>query len=230
MPPNPTRSPRNIIDSFAIGRGGELARHPVANSDEGGPFGFTFDKHGKLLVAETTANAVTRFQLSDDGTLTQIGPSVPNGQTATCWIQRVGKFHLRRQRRQLHHPLLHHRCRRQPDPAGRRGRGHQRRTDRHDHQRRLPLCPERRRRDRSTINRADDDRRAITLTVTDAGLRAVHAWQATNSAVLNLALSTLTASQRNALSRATPALDALAQAINHLADRPLLPRRPTARM
>lgn len=82
----------NIIDSFAIGRGGELARHPVANTDNGGPFGFTFDKRGKLLVAETTANAVTRFQLSGDGTLTQIGPSVPNGQTATCWIQRVGRF------------------------------------------------------------------------------------------------------------------------------------------
>ncbi|HEY2674565.1 MAG TPA: BTAD domain-containing putative transcriptional regulator [Rugosimonospora sp.] len=69
---------------------------------------------------------------------------------------------------------------------------------------------------------ADDDRRAITLTVTDEGLRAVHAWQAANSAVLNLALSTLTASQRNALARATPALGALAQAINHLADTPLL--------
>ncbi|GIH20086.1 lactonase family protein [Rugosimonospora africana] len=82
----------NVIDSFAIGRGGELARRPVANTDEGGPFGFTFDKRGKLLVAETTANAVTRFQLSGDGTLTQIGPSVPNGQQATCWIQRVGRF------------------------------------------------------------------------------------------------------------------------------------------
>jgi hypothetical protein len=82
----------NIIDSFAIGRGGSLARHPVANTDEGGPFGFTFDRHGKLLVAETTTNAVTRFQLSGDGTLTQIGPSVPNGQQATCWIQRVGRF------------------------------------------------------------------------------------------------------------------------------------------
>ncbi|GAA5200282.1 MarR family transcriptional regulator [Rugosimonospora acidiphila] len=66
------------------------------------------------------------------------------------------------------------------------------------------------------------DRRAISLSVTEEGLRAVHAWQATNSAVLNLALSTLTAGQRNALTRATPALDALAQAIDRLADTPLL--------
>ena len=68
---------------------------------------------------------------------------------------------------------------------------------------------------------ADDDGRAVTLTVTEDGRRAVHAWQATNSAVLNLALSTLTAAQRNALSRATDALDALAAAIDRLADTPL---------
>jgi 6-phosphogluconolactonase (cycloisomerase 2 family) len=82
----------NIIYSFAIEEDGSLAWKPVANSDEGGPFGFTFDKHGKLVVAETTANAASRFRLSGDGTLTQIGPSVPNNQTASCWIQRVGKF------------------------------------------------------------------------------------------------------------------------------------------
>jgi 6-phosphogluconolactonase (cycloisomerase 2 family) len=82
----------NIIDAFQIGRDGSLARKPVANTDEGGPFGFTFDRHGKLVVAETTTNAATRFLLSGDGTLTQIGPSVPNNQTASCWIQRVGKF------------------------------------------------------------------------------------------------------------------------------------------
>ena len=66
---------------------------------------------------------------------------------------------------------------------------------------------------------AAGDRRAIALSVTDAGRRAVHAWQATNSAVLNLALSTLTAGQRGALTKAIPALDALAVAIDQLADR-----------
>ena len=40
--------------------------------------------------------------------------------------------------------------------------------------------------------------------------------------MLNLALSTLTQSQRNALARATPALDALAEAVDRLADTPLL--------
>jgi hypothetical protein len=40
--------------------------------------------------------------------------------------------------------------------------------------------------------------------VTDAGQQAVHTWQATNAAVLHLALSTLTAPQRRALAAAVP--------------------------
>ncbi|WP_406043414.1 MarR family transcriptional regulator [Micromonospora sp. NBC_00898] len=67
---------------------------------------------------------------------------------------------------------------------------------------------------------ADRDRRAVSLAVTDDGLRAVHAWQATNSAVLNLAVSVLTPAQRTALARATPALGALAEAVDQLADTP----------
>jgi DNA-binding MarR family transcriptional regulator len=67
---------------------------------------------------------------------------------------------------------------------------------------------------------ADDDRRAVELTVTEAGQQAVLSWQATNAAVLHLALSTLPAKQRRALAAAVPALDALARAIDQLADRP----------
>ena len=67
---------------------------------------------------------------------------------------------------------------------------------------------------------AAGDRRAIELTVTEAGQQAVLAWQATNAAVLQLALSTLPARQRRALAAAAPALDALAQAVDRLADTP----------
>ena len=67
---------------------------------------------------------------------------------------------------------------------------------------------------------ADDDRRAVKLTVTEAGQQAVHSWQATNAAVLHLALSTLPVKQRRALAAAAPALDALARAIDQLADAP----------
>jgi DNA-binding MarR family transcriptional regulator len=67
---------------------------------------------------------------------------------------------------------------------------------------------------------AAGDRRAVELTVTEAGRQAVLAWQATNAAVLNLALSTLPARQRRALAAAAPALDALARAVDRLADTP----------
>ena len=64
---------------------------------------------------------------------------------------------------------------------------------------------------------AEDDRRAVELTVTEAGQQAVLAWQATNAAVLNLALSALPAQQRRALAAAVPALQALAREIDQLA-------------
>jgi DNA-binding MarR family transcriptional regulator len=67
---------------------------------------------------------------------------------------------------------------------------------------------------------AEGDRRAVELTVTEAGRQAMLAWQATNAAVLNLALSTLPAKQRRALAAAAPALDALATAVDRLADTP----------
>lgn len=75
---------------------------------------------------------------------------------------------------------------------------------------------------RAMISRAtaDGDRRAVELTATDAGQQAVHAWQATNAAVLHLALSTLPEPQRRALASAVPAIDALARAIDRLADTP----------
>jgi DNA-binding MarR family transcriptional regulator len=70
---------------------------------------------------------------------------------------------------------------------------------------------------------ATDDGRSIRLTLTDEGRHAVHAWQATNNAVLDLALSALTSAERSALTRAVPALGALAVAIDQLAASAELP-------
>jgi len=67
---------------------------------------------------------------------------------------------------------------------------------------------------------SDDDRRAIELTATLAGREAVTKWQATNAGVLHAALSTLPAQQRRAMAAAVPALDALARAVDQLADEP----------
>jgi hypothetical protein len=62
--------------------------------------------------------------------------------------------------------------------------------------------------------------------VTEAGRQAVLAWQATNAAVLNLALSSLPAQQRRALAAAVPALHALAREVDRLADTPVAPPEP----
>jgi len=75
---------------------------------------------------------------------------------------------------------------------------------------------------------ADGDRRAVELTVTGTGQQAVHAWQATNAAVLHLALSTLPGPQRRALAAAVPALAALARAVDRLAGTPSPPPGPPA--
>jgi DNA-binding MarR family transcriptional regulator len=76
---------------------------------------------------------------------------------------------------------------------------------------------------------AEDDRRAVELTVTEAGQQAVLEWQATNAAVLNLALSALPARQRRTLAAAVPALHDLAREVNRLADSPVPPAEPDAR-
>ncbi|HEX6499788.1 MAG TPA: MarR family transcriptional regulator [Micromonosporaceae bacterium] len=65
---------------------------------------------------------------------------------------------------------------------------------------------------------SDDDRRGVTLRITDAGRQAVRDFQATNGAVLADALATLPAEQRRSLRRAVPALDALAAAVDRLAE------------
>lgn len=55
------------------------------------------------------------------------------------------------------------------------------------------------------------------------------AWQATNAAVLSLALSSLPARQRRALAAAVPALQALAREVDRLADAPATSAEPGTR-
>ncbi|WP_405432898.1 lactonase family protein [Micromonospora sp. NBC_00617] len=82
----------NVMFSFEIGRHGEPARHPVISDAGSVPFGFTFDTEDSVLVTESGSNEVTRFDVDEDGALDQVGPSVPNGQQASCWIQRAGDY------------------------------------------------------------------------------------------------------------------------------------------
>ncbi|ROT31489.1 beta-propeller fold lactonase family protein [Micromonospora sp. HM5-17] len=89
-----TTKSHDIIDTFRIESGGRLSAEPVANPAEGMPFGFTVDHRGGVMVTLAAANAVIRYLIDEEsGKLTAVGPAVPNGQTASCWIQRVGDFY-----------------------------------------------------------------------------------------------------------------------------------------
>jgi hypothetical protein len=80
-----TKAAGNDIDVFAVGPQGTLSSAPVVNSEPGTvPFGVTFDKQGKLVVAES-AGAIASFQLNENGTVAQLD-EVPSGQAATCWV------------------------------------------------------------------------------------------------------------------------------------------------
>jgi hypothetical protein len=85
---------KNIINAFRIDHNGVLSASPVASpSVAGAPFGFTFQTPNRLIVAEAGVSAVTTYKRVGQGSLTPVG-SVPNGQVATCWIQRVGEFYF----------------------------------------------------------------------------------------------------------------------------------------
>jgi len=72
---------------FPLDRRGLPAMTPVTSLSSGiAPFGFIFDPHGNLLVAEAGSGAVSSYGIKRDGSLEVINASVANGQAATCWI------------------------------------------------------------------------------------------------------------------------------------------------
>ncbi|MBI3604832.1 MAG: beta-propeller fold lactonase family protein [Nitrospirae bacterium] len=72
---------------YSVGDDGLPASGPVTSTSNGKvPFGFIFDQRGHLLVVEVGPNAVSSYQVLSDNTLQVISGSVPNGQTAACWI------------------------------------------------------------------------------------------------------------------------------------------------
>jgi 6-phosphogluconolactonase (cycloisomerase 2 family) len=94
------------ILTFAVDRFGRPSK-AFARTDFGhrGPFGFSFDRRGNLLVGEFVggpvedvngAKAITgaagSYRINRDGTLTPITPGVPNHQLDTCWLVNNGRY------------------------------------------------------------------------------------------------------------------------------------------
>lgn len=60
---------------------------PVINQSNGNePFGSAVLRNGILLVSEAATNALSSYTVTESGTLNVISGSVPNYQSATCWV------------------------------------------------------------------------------------------------------------------------------------------------
>jgi 6-phosphogluconolactonase (cycloisomerase 2 family) len=93
----------SLIDTYSINHDGTPSEDRAQKSFGNGPFAFTFDPRDNLLVTEVRESssggarqgAVTSYRLDgdgilnrldDEGILNTISGSVPDSQTAPCWI------------------------------------------------------------------------------------------------------------------------------------------------
>lgn len=81
------------LSSWRVGRDGRLGPAVVTASPGATPFGFAFNRRNRLVVVEAVGGAVGastvssyRFGERDPARPVVASASVPNGQTASCWV------------------------------------------------------------------------------------------------------------------------------------------------
>jgi 6-phosphogluconolactonase (cycloisomerase 2 family) len=86
-----TEKATNVIDTFLLDRDGYADGHVVNESEGDTPFSFAFVR-GKLLVVSevfggaSDAGAASSYRIGKEGALEVISDSVPNTETAPCWL------------------------------------------------------------------------------------------------------------------------------------------------
>jgi 6-phosphogluconolactonase (cycloisomerase 2 family) len=86
-----TEKAGNRLNTYTIDDNG-LPSAPIANASNGmTPFGFAFNNADTLVVSEAFGGALNQsaassYSASDAGVLSVISGSVPNAQTAACWV------------------------------------------------------------------------------------------------------------------------------------------------
>jgi len=86
-----TEKATSTIVTYKVGKRG-YASGPNAQPSAGmTPFGFAFDKRGRLVVSEAfggapDASALSSYALARNGTITPISASVKTTETAACWV------------------------------------------------------------------------------------------------------------------------------------------------
>jgi 6-phosphogluconolactonase len=74
------------IDAFYVDVAG-VAHGPTVNASNGpAPFGFDFSPLGELVVSEAAASAASAYAVRGEVHLASISDSVPNTQSAACWL------------------------------------------------------------------------------------------------------------------------------------------------
>ncbi|QXE33723.1 lactonase family protein [Streptomyces sp. GMY02] len=85
-----TKMGGNSIVVFPVAPSGAPAPRPVVSSKSGSaPFGLTFDRRGRLVVADAGPNAVLTFRIEKDSDVTLLD-DILTGQQASCWVVRAG--------------------------------------------------------------------------------------------------------------------------------------------
>lgn len=90
-----TEKAANQIATYDVHRNGRTSG-PRANTSAGAtPFGFAFDRGGRLIVSEAfggapDASAVSSYWLSSEGRARVVSASVGTTQTAACWVVTTG--------------------------------------------------------------------------------------------------------------------------------------------
>ena len=86
-----TEKAGNRLNTYTIDENG-LPSAPIDNPSNGmTPFGFAFNNSSFLVVSEAfggapNQSAASSYSAAEDGTLSVISGSVPNSQTASCWV------------------------------------------------------------------------------------------------------------------------------------------------
>ncbi|MFF0156624.1 lactonase family protein [Streptomyces sp. NPDC005263] len=88
-----TTKSANTIEVFPMRRDGRPAHRAKVNDSAGGvPFAITFDKAGRMLVAEAEKSTVSTYKVRADGSLKVVQKPLANGQNTLCWLERAGDF------------------------------------------------------------------------------------------------------------------------------------------
>ncbi len=89
-----TTKAANTVEVFPLKPNGKPAvAEPVINKSAGDvPFAITFDRDGRMLVAEAEKSTVTVYKVRHDGRLKVLQKPLTNGQEVLCWLERAGDF------------------------------------------------------------------------------------------------------------------------------------------